>query len=151
MKIMAMKDKRVNNLRQELSKAYGVELFIPRKEKRPPDIQEQSLSERRQLIQLINCILTDWPSRFIMHSRMHRLWSSVWLRHIESGPWERSRSSPFWFWNVVHEHLYRAKYSPSEQEIKLATEHLKSKGDTVNKAALARLLGISVIRNNLII
>jgi TniQ len=148
MKIMAMKDARVNNLRQELSNTYGVELFIPRNGKRPPDTQEQSLSERRQLIQLISCLLTDWPSRFIMHSRKHNLWSSVWLRHIESGPWERSRTSPFWFWSVVHEHLYRSKYSPSEQEIKLAIEHLKSKGDGVNKSTLARLLGISVIRNN---
>jgi hypothetical protein len=149
MKIMAMKDARVNSLRQELSNTYGVELFIPRKEKRLPDIQEQSLNERRQLIQLVNCLLTDWPSRFIMHSRKHKLWSSVWLRHIESGPWERSRLAPFWFWSVVHDYLYRAPYSPSEQEIELAIEHLKRNGDTVNKSTLAQLLGISVFRNKL--
>jgi hypothetical protein len=151
MKIVAMNDERLDNLRQELSNVYGIEMYTPRMEKRPPDIQEKSITERRQLLQLTQCLLTDWPSRFIIHSQKHKLWSSLWLRHVESGPWERSGAAPFWLWSVIHDHLYRAPYSPSEQEIKLAIEHLKRNGGTVNKSTLARLLGVSVVRNKLAI
>lgn len=149
MTVIATKGERVQKLRQELSNDYGVELYIPRREKRPADIQEQSISERRQLLQLAQCLLTDWPFKFKMHSQKHKLWSSVWLRHMESGPWERSRTAPFWLWSVVHKHLYRAPYRPSDQEVKLAVEHLKRRGIAVNKSTLARLIGVRVIRNKL--
>jgi hypothetical protein len=60
-------------------------------------------------------------------------------------------ASPFWFLSVVHENLYRSKYCPSEEEVKTAIEYLKRTGNKVNKSTVARLLGVAVLRKEVML
>jgi hypothetical protein len=145
MKIMGMRSKKVDKLRKAISETYGAEDYTPEGE-RQPDVQEQSIQKRRQLLSLTRCLLEEWPDRFIALSQEHGLWSSTWLRHLESGSRERSQAAPFWFLEVVHEHLTQTRYCPSTEEIRAASDYLLRKGAVLNKSSVSRLLGISVIR-----
>jgi len=147
MSVMAMKNKRLERLRMTLSELYGVEVYAPQPEGRSPDVQEMGLSQRRQLLQIARCLLEEWPHRFVHLAQKHKVWSSLWLKHMEGCPWERSQTAPFWFWRVVHDHLYRARYHPSDEEMREAGKHLKRKGLSPNKSELSRLLGVVVRRD----
>jgi hypothetical protein len=149
MRVMAMKNKRLEQLRRTLSELYKVEAYTPPAERRPPDVQEQGLSQRRQLLQAAYCLLAEWPHRFIFLAQKHKVWSSLWLRHLEGCPWERSQIAPFWFWRVIHDHLYRARYCPSDEEMLEAIKYLRRKGGPQNKSALSRLLGVAVVRREI--
>jgi len=148
MTILAMGDKRVEMLRQEVSTLYGVEAFSPPPRPRP-DVQEMDVAARRQLLGYARCLLEGWPGRFIELSRKHKLWSSVWLRHMGPGPKGREPAAPFWFWSVVHDFLYRARYRPSNDEVWEAINYLKRKGEVPNRLKLSRLLGVAVIRREI--
>lgn len=146
MKVMAMRDRRIHRLRSAISNSFGLAPYVPPMTKAHLDVQELSTSARRQLLGLARCLLEEWPNRFIELLREHKIWSSLWLRHFEPGSQERPRTAPFWFWSVVHEHLYHAKYCPSETEMFAAIDHLKQRGMVLNKSSLSRLLGVAVIR-----
>jgi len=146
MKVMAMRDSRVDRLRLAMSSTFGLAPYTPLASGPRPDVQELDTRNRRQLLTLARCLLEEWPSRFIELSRKYKIWSSLWLRNFEPKAHERPRIAPFWFWSVVHEHLYRAKYCPSEAETAAAISYLKRKGAVLNKSSLSRLLGVAVIR-----
>lgn len=145
MKILAMRDKRIVKLRQAVGEAYGIEIYTP-SALRLIDVQELGIEGRRQLLGLAVCLLQEWPHRFVKFSRKFKVWSSLWLRHVDSPVKGRATLAPFWFWSVVHEQLYRARYSPSREEMGAAIRHLNRKGMVVNKSTLARLLGVAVVR-----
>lgn len=144
-KVMAMHDSRIDRLRQTISNTFGLESYTPPSLPRP-DVQEMDVVARRQLLGLARCLLEEWPTRFVELSRTHKVWSSLWLKHFEPGAQEHPRTAPFWFWSVVHEHLYRAKYCPSDIEVVAAISYLKRKGALLNRSSLSRLLGVAVIR-----
>ncbi len=146
MKILAMQDKRVEGLRRAISAGHELETYLPSPSWPRPDVQEMGVTPRRQLLALARCLLEDWPQRFIELSQDHKIWSSLWLRHFESSARSRGLKAPFWFWSVVQDHLYRARYRPSLQEMTFAVEHLKQLGERLNKSTLSRLLGVAVIR-----
>ena len=146
MKVMAMRDARIDRLRRSISGTFGLAPYTPPASRPHPDVQELDPTNRRQLLALACCLLEEWPSRFIELSRKYKVWSSLWLRNFEPSAHERPRTAPFWFWSVVHEHLYRAKYCPSEIETAAAINHLKRQGTVLNQSSLARLLGVAVIR-----
>ncbi|HEX8633965.1 MAG TPA: TniQ family protein [Pyrinomonadaceae bacterium] len=146
MKVMAMHDSRVDRLRQAICSTFDIAPYTPLTSRPRPDVQELDIFNRRRLLALTHCLLEEWPSRFIELSRKYKVWSSLWLRNFEPRAQERPRSAPFWFWSVVHEHLYRAKYCPSEIETIAAIAHLKRRGMILNKSSLSRLLGVAVIR-----
>jgi hypothetical protein len=142
-KVMAMRDGRVDRLRRAISATFGFESYTPLLSRSHPDVQELGSADRRQLLGLVRCLLEEWPARFIELSREHKVWSSLWLRNFEPGARERPRTAPFWFWSVVHEHLYRAKYGPSDIEVAAAISYLERRGGVFNKSSLSRLLGVS--------
>jgi hypothetical protein len=146
MKVMAMRDRRIDKLRRALSNTFSLTPYTPPALRSRPDVQELGTTDRRQLLMLARCLLEEWPGRFIEFSRKYKVWSSLWLRNFEPNAHERPRTAPFWFWSVVHEHLYRAKYRPSETETSAAISYLKHSGTVLNKSALSRLLGVAVIR-----
>lgn len=146
MKIVGMRDKRVGKLRQAVSITYGVEDYIPGRGERRRDVEEEGVQQRRQLLGLARCLLEEWPHRFIALAQAHKVWSSTWLRHLESGSRRRSQPAPFWFWEVVHEHLYRTRYCPSPEETAAAISYLRRSGAILNKSSLARLLGVAFFR-----
>lgn len=146
MKIGAREGKNLDNLRQDLRSTYGIDIYLPLGIRPQPDVQEQNIQVRRQLLQFAHCLLLDWPDRFITLARKHKLWSSLWLRNLDGSAWDRSRTAPFWYWSVIHDHLYRAPYHPSNQEIQSAIRYLAKDRGVINKSVLARLLGIAVVR-----
>jgi hypothetical protein len=146
MKVLAMYDRRIEKLRQAISNTFGLASYTPSATQLHPDVQELDIAARKPLLGLARCLLEEWPNRFIELSRRYKVWSSLWLRNFEPGAREWPRTAPFWFWSVVHDHLYRAKYCPSETEMVAAINHLKQKGAILNKSSLSRLLGVTVIR-----
>jgi TniQ len=144
-KIVAMRDNRIVKLRQAICKSYEIEMFTP-SISGSADFQELGIEARRTLLRIASCLLEEWPQRFVERALEYRLWSSLWLRH--SGPTAKGRTTtlPFWFLNVVHDYLYRAKYCPSDEEIAAVVNYLRRKGEVVNKSTIARLLGVSVVR-----
>jgi hypothetical protein len=137
MKIIGMRNTKIERLRQAIGDTYGVETYVPAK-KQQPDIQEQSIPERRQLPGLTRCLLEEWPDRFIALAQEHGIWSSTWLRHLESGSRQQSQAAPFWFWEVVYEHLNRTRYCPSDEEMGEAIRYLRRSGAVLNKSTLSR-------------
>lgn len=145
MKILAMRDKRITDLRRAMVKTYKIEAYVPAKTK-AVDVQELEVEARRKLLGFARCLLEEWPKRFVELSGNFKVWSSVWLRHLDPPARAHVLPAPFWYWSVIHDHLYRAKYCPSNEERKEAIKHLRLKGMVVNKSALARLLGVAVVR-----
>jgi hypothetical protein len=148
MKIAAMRNNRIENLRRAISEARGLGIYSPSAIGSQPDVQEMSIEARRQLLWIACQLLEEWPFRFVELSRKYKVWSSLWLRHLDPPARAHTLPAPFWLWAVVHEHLYRARYCPSDEEIKAAIRHLRMKRKIVNKSTVARLLGIAVVRRN---
>lgn len=146
LKIMAMRHKRVAELRRVIGEAYSVEVYTPARVRVRPDVQELAVRERRQLLGAARCLLDEWPHRFIALTAQCKLWSSVWLRHLEPNANRQLRIAPFWFWSVVHNHLYRASYHPSAREIEAAVKYLLRRDGRLTNSALSRLLGIAFVR-----
>jgi hypothetical protein len=147
MTVMAMRDRRIDSLRRAISSTFGLAPYTPPACRPRPDVQEMDTATRRRLLGLARCLLEQWPTRFIEFSREYKVWSSLWLRHFEPAAGGRPRAAaPYWFWSVVHEHLYRAKYCPSETETVAAIRHLRRRGAALNKSSLSRLLGVTVLR-----
>ena len=78
-------------------------------------------------------LLDEWPGRFVRLCETYKVWSATLLRELEP--------VPFWYWRVVHDHLYRVSYTPSDEEVRSAISHLKSRGVTPCKKSISRCLG----------
>ena len=146
MKIVAMENNRIAELRRAIGEEFGIEVYSPPSPRSHQDVQEMGIIARRRLLGTVCCLLDEWPERFIELSRQYKVWSSLWLRHQEPPVRANMPPAPFWLWSVVHDHLYRAKYHPSGEEITAAIAYLRLKGKVVNKSTLARLLGMTVLR-----
>jgi hypothetical protein len=147
LKVLAMRNQKIAALRLTLSRKYAVRPYVPDLV-RQRDIEEQDVGERRVLMTLARCLLDDWPQTFVDLAERHKIWSSIWLRHFDSGSRHGSRSTPFWLWQVVREHLYRPRYIPSHHEVASARQYLLNRNEPVNKSTLARLLGVATLRRS---
>lgn len=145
MKIIGMRSKKIGKLRKAISDTYGIENYTNEGE-RQPDVQEQSIQKRRQLLGLTRCLLEEWPHRFISLSQKYGVWSSTWLRHLGSGSRGRIQMAPFWFFEIIQEYLNQTRYCPSFEEVRAASNYLLGKGAVLNKSSVSRLLGVTVIR-----
>ncbi len=146
MKITAMQNRRIDELRRAISEELGVVANSPSTTRSRRDVQEMDVEERRKLLGFACYLLGEWPNRFIKLSQRYRIWSSIWLRHLDPPARASNLRAPFWLWSVVHDNLYRAKYCPSNDEIRAAVQHLEGNGNVVNKSKLARILGVAVVR-----
>lgn len=79
------------------------------------DIEHLDVALRRPLLQLAMRLLDTWPEGFVEMCAANRIWSSTLLRDL--------RTVPFWYWDVVHEHLYRTSASPMDEEIAWLRAH----------------------------
>jgi hypothetical protein len=149
LKIATMRDSRIERLRRAIGEEFCVATYSPSASGSRQDVQEMGVETRRRLLGIARCLLEEWPYRFIELSRKYRIWSSLWLRHLDPPARAHVLPAPFWLWSVVHDYLYRAKYQPSDDEVKAATNFLNKSGQPVNKSTLARLLGISVVRRDI--
>lgn len=146
MKIAAMRNTRIDKLRREVGKEFHGGTYSPQVANSRRDVQEMDIDTRRRLLGIVRCLLEEWPTRFVELSRKNKVWSSLWLRHLDPPARANILPAPFWLSSVVHDYLSRAKYSPSDEEINAAIQYLNKKGLSVNQSVLARLLGLAVIR-----
>lgn len=149
LKIATMRNTRIERLRRAISEEFCVATYSPPASGSRQDVQEMGVETRRRLLGIARCLLEEWPYRFIELSRKYRIWSSLWLRHLDPPARAHVLPAPFWLWSVAHDYLYRAKYHPSDEEVKAAVNYLNKSGQSMNKSTLARVLGISVVRRDI--
>lgn len=125
--------KQAFTLRDAIRIEFGTGSVAPVFLNKSRDIEHLAVCERRGLLDVARCLLEEWPDRFIHLCHKYKVWSSVLLRDLTL--------APFWYWNVIHEHLYRAAYVPSNQEIHSAIAYLNSNAMPLNKKSITRCLG----------
>lgn len=102
-------------------------------QKSMPALYKYNPAERRILLRMACCLLTDWPNGFLQFSHENELWSEVWLR--------RMAYVPYWYWKVVHENLERTQYLMSEPEFWSAVDYVRQLGVTVNRRNVSEYVG----------
>lgn len=132
MKVCAM-GRRTTLLCEAVSRELGMETPAPTLTKRSRDIEHLDIGERRRLLDMARHLLDEWPRAFIRLSQSNKIWSAALLRDLDP--------APFWYWSVVHDHLYRVSYTPSDQEIRSAIAHLNCRGMPLCKKYVSRCLG----------
>lgn len=136
MRVLA-RGKHAARLREAVRGDSGIDNFPPTYQSKNREIESLSVGERRILLNMACHLLGDWPRHFMAVCKAARVWSSILLRDLEI--------APFWYWDVVHEHLYRYSYCPSTEEIDSAVGYLRRRGIVLNKKTLSRLLGVTAV------
>jgi hypothetical protein len=102
------------------------------------DLERLDVTARRGLLVVARHLLERWPRSFVEFCKANRVWSSTLLRDLDD--------VPFWYWNIVNEHLYRPPYQPSEEEIESAVTYIRCRNLPLNKESISRLLGARDVR-----
>lgn len=132
MKVFAT-GRRATALRECVNRALATGTPAPTLTRRDRDIERLGVGERRKLLDMALYLLTEWPWRFIHLCKTYRVWSAALLRELNP--------APFWYWRVIHDHLYRIPYTPSDEEIRSAIAYLNRRGIPLNKKHISRCLG----------
>ena len=149
MKTLAKNDLRILKLRKIIIKESSEILDNPfdlKEYAQKVDIQEQPINIRRELLFFAEYLLSDWSHRLVRLSRECKIWSSLWLKNMDGSSWERSKVSPFWFWSIIYENLYRKNYHPSKRETEEAIKYLNREKVISSRSAVSRILGNVYIR-----
>lgn len=95
----------------------------------------QSAAMRHQMLDLVDWLTGDWPTRFI---------SSMNAARITCGEYATAEISvPYWLWSVCKEHLERKRYRTTLAEASSAVALLSEAHRPVSKVAIKRLLGVT--------
>jgi hypothetical protein len=149
MRVLAFPNQRVANLRRDLEHRFEINFDALTKERADTssNLEELDIYCRRQLLNGVRILLLDWPERFVELSTKHQVWSSLWLKHLETTRlrWGRSQKiAPFWYWTIVKGRLNRRRYKPSELEISAATQYLQDTKGRCTKKMLADFFGAAI-------
>jgi hypothetical protein len=147
MRVLATSHSRLENLRGELQVRFDLGA---KNGTSTANLEELNVGQRNQLLNGARILLLDWPKNFVELSTKHLVWSSFWLKHLETiNPrWGRSQKvAPFWYWSVVNNHLKRERYMPTELEIGAAIRYLGKTTTNPNKKMLAKFFGEAVAYN----
>lgn len=134
MRLLAM-GKRAKVFRDAISRGHRIENPTLTLSKEHRGIEYLNVAARTTLVNMARCLLEEWPDRFIEICSENKIWSSTLLRDFDS--------PPFWFWSVIHDHLFRASYCPSDQEIISTIAYLTKTGKPISRKAISRHLGAS--------
>lgn len=93
------------------------------------------LETRHRMLDLIDWLTKEWPSRFV------RCMNNARITHSEFSTSEIEM--PYWLWSVCKRHLEKKHYWPSVTEVAGAVALLKSTNRQVSKHAVKRLLGVT--------
>jgi hypothetical protein len=132
MKLLAAR--RGDKLLTALCREIGVPPFSPHFTTGKADIESLRVVERHQLKALAAYLLENWAERFLRICLPGRVWSSTLLRDFES--------APFWYWSVVHDHLYRTSYCATDVEIAATIAYINRSGGIAYQKAISDLLGV---------
>lgn len=126
--------KRAKTFREATGRECGYSrTFTPSFEGKNREIERLPVSERRKLLDMARYLLGEWPNRFVSVCTRSRAWSSALLRDLEP--------APFWYWSVIHDHLYRTSYRASDEEIRSAIIYINKTGGQLHQKAVSKLLG----------
>lgn len=137
LKVLGMNDKRIQNLRNDLPHLYFQPISISRK---TTDFPELRVAERRNFLLMASSLLTNWSENFVYLSKKHRIWSSLWLRHLEQNRDGVFKPCPFWFWETINEFLIHRRYQPTMREIEAAKSFLKANNQPIIAFRVCQLL-----------
>jgi hypothetical protein len=132
MKICATGERAIA-LREFISGELEIGAPFPALTKSNRAVERLDIAERRKLLDMARYLLDEWPQRFIRLCLIYKVWSAALLRDLED--------APFWYWSVIHDHLYRSSYTPSDQEILSAISHLNKMGQLLHHKNISRCLG----------
>jgi len=99
------------------------------------EIERLHVNQRRTLLMMADYLLQGWPERFITICQRNRIWSSTLLKDLEY--------APFWYWQVIHDYLYRTSYCPSDEEVLSAIKYISGTDGIVCKKAISKCLGVN--------
>ena len=101
------------------------------------------LMTRRDVLQTLNWLLSDWPDRFLKVCKEVQFSSSYLFDHSNSHTFQRIS---FWLWEPVYLNNHRKYYAPSSLEIENAAKFLAAK-DSLTKSNLSLTLGVSWVND----
>jgi hypothetical protein len=126
--------KRAAGLREAVARELKIEA-PPRLTVSCRDIERLDVSGRRELLDMARHLLDEWPDRFVRLCETYNVWSAALLRELEP--------APFWYWRVVHDHLYRVSYTPSDEEIRSVVQYITRTGGIPYRRAISKCLGMN--------
>jgi hypothetical protein len=141
LKILSMNDKRIKGLLSELDYSPNQLTLTDNSKRKTIDFPELRVNERRILLISASKLLQNWSTNFVQISKDHRVWSSLWLRHLEQERRGVFRPAPFWLWETVSADLEKKKYHPTSREIKAAVYYLQGINEPINSFRLCKILG----------
>jgi hypothetical protein len=151
---LALNTPRIKKIRNHLADYFKIDVsLIDSAAKENPNIifEKMNLNQRRQLLNLSRGLLSDWSNTFLKVAKRNKVWSSVWLKHLESDneKWGRKqRIAPYWYYKVIRE-LYRPIYYPTEQEIKNAIAYIEKTYGQFSKVKLRKFFGEAIVYRKL--
>ena len=141
LKVLASNDKRTQNLLAELNITFEQNNLTAKHKGKRVDFPELRVHRRRVLLNAANHLLDDWSTHFVEMSKKHKIWSSLWLKHLEEKREGIFRAAPFWLWEVVNQELVHRKYQPTSREIAGAIWYLRITNQPVVALRICNLLG----------
>lgn len=126
--------RRAARLREATGRECGYGEFTLSFATRNRNIESLPIGERRILLDMARHLLDDYPRRFVSICRANKVWSSELLRDLEF--------APFWYWSVIHSHLYRPSYKASDEEIHSVIAYINKQGGTAYSKAISACLGL---------
>jgi len=140
-KVLAINDKRVRELWAEFNLTFKQNNLNANNKRKIVDFPELRINDRRTLLNLAGYLLDNWSTHFVEISKKHRIWSSLWLKHLEEKRDGIFKPAPFWLWEAVSQHLIHRKYQPTNTEITAAIRYLRATDQSIVARRICRLLG----------
>ena len=126
-------------LKASLSRSYRIDLPIDCVPGKTFIFERLQISQRRSLLQAVNCLLRDWPNNLIQFCQANNLACDFLLG-------DRSQDLPFWYWRVVREHLNRGAYKVSDEEIISIVDYVRDGGDQPTTEELRPFISSEVVK-----
>jgi TniQ len=153
-KCLSFSDVRVKKMRDYLINVFQIDFndvqFVNNKSSKPL-FEKMEITQRRQLLNIGRCLIVDWSDTFLEVSKTYKVWSSIWLKHLET-EFEKygrnQKTAPYWYYKAVRE-LYRPIYRPTSQEIMNAISYIKKTNGSFCKSELRKYFGDAVVYRKL--
>lgn len=126
-------------LKGALSRSYGIDLPIDCLPGNTFIFERMQISQRRSLLQAVNCLLRNWPDNFIQFCQANNLACDFLLG-------DRSQDLPFWYLRVVREHLNRGAHKVSDEEIISIVDYVRHGGDQPTTQELRPFLSATAVK-----
>lgn len=126
-------NRRSQKFREAVSQSSSIPLIQPEFYNEIHSFDHLPIQFRYQTIRQASWILADWYERFVNVAIATDSFSSVFLPYNET--------APFWYWQPIHELLYRKIHPVTEEEIWSAMNFLEKRKSFILPKNLDEVLG----------